>query len=216
MHFFKAQKSTAPVAQTTRPFQKQMQKPHKILRTTFLWMTAVVASGACDEAVASQNKFDVGFGYYNVTAKTSTSSGSTSGPGLYNFNFRRTLSNHVEIAIGYTIYFTGLVSGDSGSGLDIGMNYYPLTFSGPVEAIGTAAKIELEEIWRPYIGASFNQRNFQSVQTTYSGFGAVLGIERFLTTKTNINGSGKLIQLSGPRKSTGTEMDIALSVGFKF
>lgn len=175
-----------------------------------------IAFFAASSASATQNKFDLGIGYYQVSAKTNTGSGSTSGPGLYQLNFRRALAPRFEIAIGYTIYFSNLVSGDSGSGLDIGVNYYPFSFSGPVEANGPGAKIELEELWRPYFGVTFNQRNFQSVQSTYTGFGAVVGLERVLTETLNLNADVRYIKLSGPRGSSGTEMDLAAGVGFKF
>ena len=167
-------------------------------------------------ALAGPNKFDLGIGYYSVNAKTATASGSTSGPGLYQFNFRRAITTKFEFTIGYTVYFSSLISGDSGSGLDIGVNYFPLTFSGPVEAAGPGASISIDEIWRPYLGVTFNQRNFQSVQTTYTGYGIHIGIERSLTDTLNLNGMARTIKLSGPRQSTGTETDFLVGAGFKF
>jgi hypothetical protein len=179
---------------------------------------AVLAASfiGASQARASDNKFDIGFGFYAVTAKTSTGSGSTSGIGLYQLNYRRTISPKFEIAVGYTIYFSGLVSGDSGSGLDLGFNYYPFTFSGPIESNGPGAKMKMEELWRPYVGGTFNQRNFQSVQTTYTGFGIVLGVERVLNEKMNLNAVVRDLKLSGPKNSTGSELDFAVGVGFKF
>ncbi len=185
-----------------------MQKPLKPFSIALFLFAA--------NASAGQNKFDIGFGYYQVTAKTNTGSGSTSGPGLYQLNFRRALTPRLELAIGYTIYFSSLVSGDSGSGLDLGGNYYPFSSAGPIESSDPGAKMEFEELWRPYVGATFNQRNFQSVQTTYTGFGLIVGVERVLNAKMNLNTDARYIKLNGPKGSNGTELDLAVGVGFKF
>lgn len=191
-----------------------MTKRPSLLRIALFTISAFFFSPA--NARAGANKFDLGFGFYSFTAKTSTGSGSNSGLGLYMLNFRRTLGPRFELALGYTVYFSNLVSGDSGSGLDLGMNYYPFTFSGPVEASGDGAKIEMEEIWRPYVGATFNQRNFQSVQTTYTGFGFALGLERVLNKSMNLNALFRYLKLNGARGSTGSEMNTSVGVSFKF
>lgn len=167
-------------------------------------------------AQASANKFDIGFGAFAVTAKTSTASGSSSGPGLYQFNFRRAVTSKLEIAVGYTVYFTNFIAGDSGSGLDLGGNYFPFTTTGPTETKGDAVKMEFEEIWRPFLGVTFNQRNFQSVQATYSGFGVLVGIERAISSQTNINATGRMISLNGPKNSSAKENDFYFGLGFKF
>ena len=124
--------------------------------------------------------------------------------------------NKFEVAIGYTVYFTGVISGDSGSGLDLGLNYFPLTSAGPIEDKGEGAVMAIEELWRPYLGVTFNQRNFQSVQTTYSGYGFVIGLERVLNSTTNLNSTIRMITLNGPKSSTAKETDFLVGLGFKF
>ncbi len=188
----------------------------KPLRFALLAYCVSTALFGLHRAEAGPNKFDVGFGYFGVNAKTSTASGSSSGIGLYQFNFRRAVKNKFEVAVGYTVYFTGIISGDSGSGLDLGVNYFPLTAAGPIEDKGEGAEMMIEELWRPYIGVTFNQRNFQSVQTTYSGYGFLVGLERVLNANTNINSTVRMITLSGPKASTAKETDLFLGLGFKF
>lgn len=180
-----------------------------------LFTIAGLAASASD-ARASANKFDLGVGYYSFSAKTSTGSGSSSGIGLYQLNFRRAITPRFELALGYTVYFSSILTGDSGSGLDLGMNYYPFSFSGPVEANGSGTKIQLEELWRPYFGLTFNQRNFQSVQTTYTGFGIAAGVERVMSETMNLNALLRYIKLNGSKGSSGTEMDLALGISLKF
>ncbi|MBS1962733.1 MAG: hypothetical protein JST04_10985 [Bdellovibrionales bacterium] len=191
-----------------------MAKRPDPFRIALFTLAGLVLSSA--NARAGANKFDLGFGFYSFTAKTSTGSGSNSGLGLYSLNFRRAITPRFELALGYTVYFSKLVSGDSGSGLDLGMNFYPLTFSGPVEASGEGTKIELEQLWRPYIGATFNQRNFQSVQTTYTGFGVAVGLERVLNETMNLNALFRYLKLNGARGSTGSEMNTSVGISLKF
>jgi hypothetical protein len=193
-----------------------MRKPPKPNRIPYFFLALVFVLSGSSRASAGQNKFDFGFGYFSVTAKSATGAGSTSGPGLYQINFRRAVLPKIELTVGYTIYFSSLISGDSGSGLDLGANYFPFTFAGPVESSEPGASITLEQIWRPFVGATFNQRNFQSVQSTYTGYGLHIGLERSLTEQVNITGTARSIKLTGTRQSTGTETDFFFALGFKF
>lgn len=172
--------------------------------------------GYSGHAHAGKNKFDVNIGYYSVTAKTSTSSGSVSGPGLYQFNFRRALHPKLELALGYTIYFTDIISGDSGSGIDVGANYFPLSSVAEITAAKDGKSMRIEEILRPYVGISFNQRSYQSVQSSYSGFGLIGGAERSIGETLSANAAIRYISLSGARSATASEMDILLGVSFRF
>lgn len=167
-------------------------------------------------AHAGKNKFDVNIGYFSVTAKTATSSGSVSGPGLYQFNFRRALNQKLELTLGYTIYFTDIISGDSGSGIDVGANYYPFSSVAEITAMKDGKSMRIEELFRPYVGISFNQRSFQSVQSSYSGFGIIGGAERSMGEKLSANAAIRYISLSGARAATASEMDILLGVSFRF
>ena len=52
-------------------------------------------------------------------------------------------------------------------GFDIGLKYFPLTPSS-VKTSKTGNTSDLP-IWRPYLTAGFEQRQFQSIQSNYAG-----------------------------------------------
>ncbi len=167
-------------------------------------------------AFAGKNKFDVNFGYFSVSAKTANSSGSVAGIGLYHFNYRRTLTPKMELTLGYTLYFTGIVAGDSGSGLDVGGNYFPFSRAAEVSAGQGGRALRLEEQFRPYLGITFNQRSYQSVQSSYSGFGLHGGFEYSLKDNLSLNTAVRMIILSSARSSSATEMGGFGGLSFRF
>jgi hypothetical protein len=156
-------------------------------------------------AHAGKNKFDVAVGTFSAKSKTSNGGGTVSGLGLYQFSLRRAVAPQFELSAGFTIYFTQLIKGDSGSGLDLAVYYYPITTAGQSESSAEGASFSLQETWRPYLAASFNQRNFQSVQTSYTGFGALAGIERTINSMMSATATGRMLFLNAPRGASATE-----------
>lgn len=185
-------------------------------RRDFVRIAFFLSLGLSSSAYAGKNKFDVNVGYFSVNAETQNSSGSISGAGLYQFNFRRALNPKLELSLGYTIYFTDIISGDSGSGLDVGANYFPFTAAAEITATKDGKSMRIEERFRPYIGISFNQRSYQSVQSSYSGFGVVVGAENSIGESLSVHGAIRYISLSGARNATASEMDVLAGVSFRF
>jgi hypothetical protein len=181
-----------------------------------IFTTTLLFLGWSIESMAASNKFDFGVGYYSISAKTATQSGSLSGLGLYHLNYRRAITPKIEFAAGYTIYFTGIIGGDSGSGVDLGINYFPFADAQAVEMAKDGKSIYVDELYRPYVGVTFDQRSFQSVQSSYSGFGLLLGLERTLTDLLSLNFSLRYMNLSGGVDATATEMDFLGGFSIRF
>ncbi len=163
-----------------------------------------------------QNKFDAGFGGYAISARSGEQRGSIAGLGLYQFNFRRAMSQKIEATIGYTIYFSQIFRGDSGAGIDIGLNYFPFSAGAEVSASMGGQRIRIEEALRPYIGATFSQRTYQSVQASYNGFGLVLGAEHSLWKFASLNATVRYIRLSGGADVSATELGGVAGVSVRF
>ncbi|MFN7685970.1 MAG: hypothetical protein ACK5QT_11235 [Oligoflexia bacterium] len=166
--------------------------------------------------LVGKNKFDVSLGGYSIVARSARSSGSVAGVGLYQFNFRRAIFPKFEASIGYTIYFSQIITGDSGSGLDIGLNYYPFSSSAEVSASAGGQTLQIEEVFRPYVGATFNQRAYQSTQSSYSGLGVVVGAEHSLWRYVSVNGALRYVQLSGGGGVTATEISGFTGLSLRF
>ena len=216
----------------------RFRRQHKIFHRSFRFVGAVAALAcgwaprpALAEAPSSglghgleqltsllvgNNKFDAGFGGYAITARSGERRGSLAGLGLYQFTFRRALGQKIEATLGYTIYFSQIFRGDSGAGIDIGLNYFPLSAGAGVTAAMGGQRLQIEEAFRPYVGAVFSQRTYQSVQASYNGFGLQLGAEHSLWRFASLNATVRYIRLSGGDDVSATELGGVAGISVRF
>lgn len=165
---------------------------------------------------AASNKIDLDVGYYSLTASSGSTSGTISNPGIYRVGYRRAVSPRVDIGIGYTILFTKIISGDTGFGLDINGTYYFLGASSLVESQGEHSYLAYTEDLRPYVSLSFAQRNYQSIQTSYAGFGASAGIEKNLVERLSAKISARYNMLSAGDESSAKELSFSGGIVIEF
>ncbi|MCB0363488.1 MAG: hypothetical protein KDD35_12235 [Bdellovibrionales bacterium] len=163
---------------------------------------------------ALATKIDVMPGWFSISAKTATASNEISNFGIYRINYMISLMPKLDLAVGYSLIMSNTVGGDLGFGLDGALLYYPISTSGRIIASSENAKISIDGIWRPYVGVGFGQRQFQSVQSSYAGFSANLGIERSMARDFDLKGEIRVLFLQGARESTATE--ISAVSGFIF
>lgn len=166
--------------------------------------------------LVGRNKFDFGFGGYAIAAKAGSQQGSTSGLGLYQLTLRRAMSQKIEATIGYTIYFSQIFRGDSGAGIDIGLNYFPFSSSAELSANLNGKNIQIEEALRIYTGPIFSQRTYQSVQASYNGFGILIGAEHSIWKFFSLNGTFRYIRLSGGNDVSATEIGSVMGISVRF
>lgn len=161
-------------------------------------------------------KLDVSTGTFSLAAETANRSGSISGFGAYSIAYKHPLLQQIELSVGYTVLVSGGISGDLGYGFDVGVDYYPVTRSG-AEVFDTGRhKVVMVESWRPYLGVSFHQRQFQAVQIGYAGFGMRAGLEHSLDETISITGQARYLIFGGMSASSATEMDLLLGLSFQF
>lgn len=169
-------------------------------------------------SVAGAHKLDIQGGAYQFSATNNrnSTSKSISGFGSYRFAYRHTLRNQIEVEAGYSLLATDGVGGDLSFGVDIGINYFPLTSSGDVheQTINTIAVFR--SLWRPFVGASFHQRNFQSTASQYAGPGAKIGVEYQITDSLSCSSVVRYLLLGGPNRSEATQIDILGGITFQF
>lgn len=155
----------------------------------------------------AEGKLDLMFGGFTINASTDNGSGSMSGVGSYLVAYRYPLSSSLELGLGYSLNATETFGGDLGYGPDLGLAYFPLTTTSTTEFHNKDTAIRISPLWRPYFSLSFHQRQFQSTQTSYGGFGLAAGAEYQwrpdLSVKAEVRGLG----LSGPSNSKATEFD---------
>lgn len=196
-----------------------MKKTTKLLKCTiiaFYLFTTLSFSLLCSPAEAASNKIDLEAGYYSLNARSATTSGSIASLGIYRVGYRRVVSPHFDIGIGYTVLFTKVISGDAGFGLDLNGTYYFYGASNLVEAQGPNSYFAYEEEFRPYISLNFTQRNYQSIQTSYAGFGGSLGVEKTLSEKLSAKISARYNMLSAGGTATAKELSFLGGIVIEF
>ncbi len=162
-------------------------------------------------------KFNFNMGYYSLSAISSTAKrGNVNNFGIYNLEYRLGVLSHFEIGLGYSILMSNIIGGDLGYGPDFSLYWYPLTLTTADRGSSDKVQYASTDLWKPYLGISFSQRQFQAVQTNYAGFGLMVGLERVLTDVWSVQGLVNFHSYSGNASSSATEFDYLGGISFLF
>lgn len=162
------------------------------------------------------NKFDLMAGAFALEAKTSRQTGSASNLGAYKLNYATGVGKGIDISVGYSVIMSGTIGGDISFGFDLGLEYFPFSSSGRLRLSGPNRLMTIRPLWRPFVGMSFHQRQFQSVETNYAGFGVTVGTERSLDAPFDAKIMGRYLLLAGPNLSEATEMTVMAGLTYAF
>ena len=183
----------------------------KILMKKLLSLSLILASL---DAFAI-GRMDVSYGYFAINAKTADTSSSISNPTAFNLGYLMPLMDKADLSIGYSLLLADFAGSDKAFGLNLGVNYFP-TSSAKDETLKTDDfNVERYQIWKPYVGLGFYQRNFQSIKTSYAGLGLNAGVEKYKSKKMSYKGELRYITLSGSSESTATEINLFFGLIFK-
>lgn len=173
---------------------------------------------AAAPVAAYAGKLDFLFGAYSFQSanKRNSTSRVLSGLGSYHFGYRHIVSPKWELAAGYSLLATKTITGDLSFGFDLGVNYFFLTTAGPIEAKSGSASATYQQLWRPFVGVSFHQRNFQSTSSQYAGAGVRLGLERPLSDNLSGLASVRYMSLGGPNQSSASQVDVLVGIMCSF
>lgn len=166
-------------------------------------------------AQAAGGKFAASYGFFALSAKNGDRTSSISNPSAFHLGYLQPKWDKWELKIGYSVLMADFAGSDLGYGLDVGANYFPLTDSGEENFSDGTINARRYEIWKPFIGMSFNQRSFQSVRNSYAGFGFSAGIERYYNEKFNLRAEARLVSLGGSNESEATETSVFAGLVFK-
>lgn len=163
-------------------------------------------------------KLGATFGFYDIRAESQGSNGATQSlalqrPGAYQLTAQFRLLDPLEIGVGYSLFYSRIIGGDMGFGPDISLIYFPFAAGGIQSWNEFGHSLKLQETLRPFIAGSFHQRQFQSVQTSYSGFGLQIGLEWNQNAKWGYLAKLSTQSLTGPN-SLGFQF-LDLSLGFQ-
>lgn len=165
---------------------------------------------------AYAGKFDITTGYFSLTGKSSGRESTVSGAGIYEASYLSSFKEKFEFFVGYSLTMTNIIGGDMSFGPKIGINFYPINYASN-EIIQLEGKtIEVYDYWKPYVGVSFNQRQFQSVRNSFAGLGFNLGTEKYINQQITIKTELKLNSYTGPSNSTASEMNLLVGLVYGF
>jgi hypothetical protein len=191
------------------PFGKIFRRgcPLLIVLATTLLVSAQKAN--------AEGKLDMLAGYYSLQATGTTgAAGARSGPGAYTATYHYGFIEGIDFSMGYSLFFSNMISGDIGYGPDLGFTYYPFTRSAGINLKTERIQLRLHDQIRPLVNISFNQRQFQSVQSTYAGFSFGVGSEYHWSDVFDLKGIFRYQNLIGPGASSATYMDFLAGVSF--
>ncbi len=161
-------------------------------------------------------KIDAMFGYYSLTAKSSRSSGAISGLGSYKIGYFQNFYKNFEAGVGYTVIMSDIVGGDMEYGLDIAINYFPVSSSSTKVFNNTDMSVKVYDLWRPYVGAGFAQRQIQSVKVSYAGFALQGGVERRVDGALSLKSELRMVSLVGETQGEATEVNMFVGLSFSW
>jgi hypothetical protein len=161
-------------------------------------------------------EFHVVTGGFLVKATSTTTNGSLANLGAFHAAYEHQIIPGWELSAGYTILVSGLISGDMAFGVDLGINYYPFSASEPYRFVDNTHSFVSTDLWRPYIGAYFAQRQFQVVQSGYAGAGVAVGVERALADDYSLKVIVRHLFFAGASSTTAAETTVLAGVTFSF
>lgn len=183
-----------------------------------LWVSLFL--GFSTSALAQKLNFD--FGFYSIAAKAPSDSAvatkdvKLSGPGSYSLSANFELRKPFEIGVGYSVFFSKGISGDMGFGPDFYGYYFPYSNGSAVKFESAQLSYKESEQIRPFVYFSFHQRQFQSVQSSFSGFGFGGGAEYEWSEQYTFRATIRSMTLTGPSKAQFDYMDFLFGIQQSF
>lgn len=164
----------------------------------------------------ANSQISISAGGYSITGEGGTRTTSVSGLGAYRLGFTYGLTEQFQLKLGYNVTYESIFTGDSIYGLDVGGSWL---FYGPVlyeNFKSEGVLINIVRDWTPYVGFQFNQRQFQSNKSNYSGLGFHLGSHFPIQNNLSWHTEVRYNSLSGPSNATATDMSILIGVSRDF
>lgn len=150
-------------------------------------------------------KLSLGAGAYSLSAKVGDNETSVSNIGAYRIQFHSKIQEQFEFLLGYNILIENIYSGDKAFGPFVGFSYYP--FGSETSSHSSLSNLSISSIklLNPYLYTGFNQRQYQSVKATYSGFSFGGGAEIGFNKEVAFFADMQYAMLDGPNEGEATE-----------
>jgi len=161
-------------------------------------------------------KLDLYFGAFDFSAETAEAADTISGLGVYKISYLLPITSHVEVGLGYSLVMSDTFGGDSSFGFDVESAWFPWTLTEPIKIRSDKTSLRMVALWRRFLSLGYNVRQFQSVETQFTGFSVGVGAERALRLGYDLKFLLRHTSLSGPNDATASEIDALAGVSFSF
>ena len=147
-------------------------------------------------------------GFFNLTSKNSAGTSTLSNLGHVKMFYDFPVLDRFNIRPSYSLYLLGIDTNDIGYGFDFEFSYFPFSFNRSMRLGQKNLNFVSSERIRPYIGASFHQRQYQSIQSNYAGVGGTIGAHLQFTPDYHFIAGLSVLGLKGPLSSSITEQQL--------
>jgi hypothetical protein len=180
----------------------------RVLLRSFIFLGFLLTSN-----VYAASKIGVAGGLFNLTAQNGSRETSISNLGSYRLLYSKNMYEKINFIGGYSVIMEDTLGGDVAYGLDFGASY---SFHSPSAGSSQFENILIEVVshWEPFVSITFHQRQFQSIRTSYAGFGIGGGFERAIKKGMWMYFDVRYIQLNGTTTATANEMTTNFGLTF--
>jgi hypothetical protein len=177
------------------------------------WLLSGVVLFA-SQAQASRVSFETGG--YTLAANSGGRTSLLGSIGVFRLAFQYPVHPQVDLHLGYTIATSKVFSGELAYGLDLGASWYFLTRAESIKLEQPGRVYTAYERLRPFASLGFYQRQYQSLQAGFAGFGLGLGLDVALAKAWTLRLGARGIFLFGPNSSSLINLDYLLGTSFQF
>lgn len=189
-------------------------KPHNIFAALILFFSFTAQAKFAERDA----RFLFQAGTYDFTATSKTSKGSVSGFGSFTFALEYAFLDQFAANVSYNYLKSDGIGGDTSTGIDVAMKWYPVTYSGYKHLENGPLELSITQLFRPYVGFALRQREFVLVLTTnYIGYGFFAGVDYQLHEQWFLNFEYRMDMYFGGSQDAEADMtNIVLGVGYQF
>jgi hypothetical protein len=192
------------------------QEVNPMPRNQHVWFFVGLLFAALVPLPSYAHKFAISGGLYSLATTDSDSgeSGSSVGLGAYQIQYSVRIVPKVTAEVGYFLIIGEGLSGLDSNGIEAGASFYPLSEAEAQSYRDDFVSLRVSDIWRPYVGGFFAQR--QVVSASFAGFGLKGGTEWVFKAPWLVKVEGRFVTYSNSLSPAVTELTGNIGIGIEF
>ena len=188
------------------------------MRLKWFALSALLLLGVSGLAAreASAHKLAIESGFYSLSTTNVDTNEPISqiGAGVYQIQYSIEAIPHLSAEVGYFLIIGSGLSGLDSNGLEAGASYFPFTNAEARVFRSEDGYLKTLDLFRPYIGAFFVQRQVSSA--SFAGYGAKLGTEWVFRAPWLLKADGRFVSYSNADSAPVIEMTANIGIGLEF